>query len=90
MIGLHGNGTVTSKDNAYTRSFKTKEEKKEANIKEIKRTINSYGIAGLIKHSIIKIPTTWSLGSSTYQKRMSQDTKHSKVYQYVVGEKTDI
>ena len=90
MIGLHGNGTVTSKDNAYTRSFKTKDEKKEANIKEIKRTIESYGVKGLIKHSAIKIPTTWSVGSSTYQQRLAQDTKHHEIYQYVVGAKKDI
>jgi len=90
MMGLHGKGTVTVTDNDFTASFKTKEEKKKANKDEIIRTLKEYKIKGLIKHFLVKIPVTWSDGTSGYNVRMLQDKKLNKMYLYLAGDKKDL
>lgn len=90
MMGIHGNGTVNSKDNAYTLSYDTKEEQKEANIKEIKRTIKEYRLSGLVKHTLIKLAVSWSDGSNSYYLRMNQIHHKTPLYNWVVGGKKDM
>lgn len=90
MMGLHGDGIVNEKDNSFTRGFKTKEEKKEANIKEIKKTLKSYGVNGFINHSLAKMSVNWAEGSGTYQYRISQDKNQTPLYTWIVGNKRDI
>lgn len=89
MMGLHRDGTVTTEDNDFTNSFPTSEEKKAANIEEIKKTLSSYGVSGLIRHTVNKIPITWSRGESNYVIRMQQDANQNSLYKFIVGEKRD-
>jgi hypothetical protein len=89
MMGLHGNGGVTSEDNNFTLSYETKEEKKAANIKEIKETLKEYGVSGLVNHLIIKLPVTWSDGVSGYTFRAGYLNKTSKLHQFLYGDKND-
>ncbi len=89
MMGLHGDGTVTTADNDFTASFPTKEEKKKANLKEIHKTLNEYKIPGLIRHLIIKLPVTWSNGDNSYNYRTDQVKHHTHYYSWVNGKKRD-
>lgn len=90
MMGLHGEGVVTDTDNNFTLSYKTTEEKREANIKEIKRTLKEYGFSGLVNHLLVKLPVTWSDGISSYEFRAGYLNKSSKLYSYLYGEKNDL
>lgn len=49
MMGL-GWGGYSQNDVDFTRSFVTYDEKKEANIQEIKKRMGGYGFCGMIKH----------------------------------------
>ncbi|MBR1416906.1 MAG: glycosyltransferase family 39 protein, partial [Bacilli bacterium] len=89
MMGLHGNGTLSSEDNAFTASFKTKDEMKKANIEEIKKTLSEYGISGLINHIIVKLPITWDDGTSNYTLRMRQEKNIGYLYQFVISDRND-
>ena len=89
MMGLHGNGSVTDKDNNFTLRYNTTKEKKEANREEIRKTITDYGFSGLINHFIIKLPVTWSDGISSYSYRLGYINESSHLYQYIFGEKKD-
>ena len=89
MMGLHENGSFLQEDEIYTNSFKTKEEKIEANKKEIVRTLQEYGLTGIIEHIGEKLRVTWTDGTFGYNSRMVEDKKFSKLYKYVVYEKSD-
>lgn len=90
MMGLHEDGKFSAKDEKYTASFKTYEEKIEGNINEIKKTINEYKLSGLIKHFGKKLKVTWTDGTCGYNVRMVQDTKFTKLYNYIVTDKVDV
>lgn len=90
MMGLHEGGEVNTHDNALTASYKTKEEKAKANLKEIYRTAKEYGISGLTDHFIEKLAGTWADGTADYGDRIRPDRKISRMYQWVGGEKTDL
>lgn len=63
MMGLKGNGGYNPEDSNYTDHSGTYEEKKAANIKEIKRRLEEYGPDGLFKHLTKKAEWTWSDGT---------------------------
>lgn len=90
MMGLHGTGVVTESDNNFTLSYKTTEEKKAANIREIKNTLKEYEYSGLINHFIIKLPVTWDDGISSYDFRAGYINNSSSLYQFIYGEKNDL
>lgn len=50
MMGL-GYGGFSQDDVDYTQGFETYQEKKDANIEEIKNRISGYGFSGLMKHT---------------------------------------
>ena len=89
MMGLHNDGTVNHKDTGYTRRYKVKQEKQDANIKEIKRTLNEYGPVGFMKHLAVKTKVTWSDGVSSAPMRMKQDLKFGRGYEWIAGQRTD-
>lgn len=89
MMGLHGKGTVTSKDNSFTASFSTKEEKRNANIKEIISTLRKKRVSGLVMHTLVKVPITWSQGTADYNIRMNQDRNFNSAYFWIVSGKND-
>lgn len=89
MIGLHENGTVSSEDNNYTRSFKTTENMKTATVKKIKERLKEYKFSGLVNHFGDKLKVTWTDGSYDYSLRMHQNNKYSSLAQYFSGQKKD-
>lgn len=89
MIGLHENGTVTSEDNNFTRSFETTERMREATVEEIKETLKEYKLSGLVNHLGDKLRVTWTDGSFDYSLRMHQNNKYSSLSQYLSEQKKD-
>ena len=57
MMGLKGLGKYDEHDDYYTRSFPSKKEKQDANIKVIKERIKDYKFSGLYEH-MIRLPLT--------------------------------
>ncbi|MGN1481769.1 glycosyltransferase family 39 protein [Porcipelethomonas sp.] len=64
MMGLKGRGGFDIDDFWYTVQSGNYDQKKQANIKEIKNRISDYGIVGMAKHLASKISWTW--GDGTY------------------------
>lgn len=89
MMGLHESGKVNSEDNAFTAQFDTKEEKQEADIGEIIKTVKDYGPSGILNHYIKKLRLTWSDGASEYYTRLNTDLKFSRAYKWIAGERKD-
>lgn len=89
MMGLHESGKVNSEDNAFTAQFDTKEEKQEADIGEIIKTVKNYGLSGMLNHYINKLRLTWSDGASEYYTRLNTDLKFSRAYKWIAGERKD-
>lgn len=94
MMGLKGLGKYDEKDDYYTRSFPTKEEKKDANINVIKDRIKDYKVDGLYEHLANKSVWTWQDGTYyiSYHNRKPKndnilmdflliDGKYNKIFQ---------
>lgn len=65
MMGLNGYGGFNGADLTYTSSFPTVEERKNANVEEIKKRVSEMGFAGLVDHLTNKaVHNTW--GDGTY------------------------
>lgn len=90
MMGLHGDGVFLQADEAFTNSFSSTEEMKEANIEEIKNSLKEMGITGLLAHFLVKIRVTWSDGISSYQDRLRGSGEIGPMFPYVVGVKRDL
>lgn len=63
MMGLKGVGKYDEHDDYFTRSFPTKEEKKDANIDVIMERLKDYNADGLYGHMIKKAVWTWQDGT---------------------------
>lgn len=85
MMGLHKYGRFSSKDSAFTRGYPTKEEKKEANIAEIKKSLKEIGITGMPVHVISKHCITWSEGSANYYLRAKNIEEENFITGIAVG-----
>lgn len=64
MMGLHDRGGFYSEDFWFTVNSGNYEQKKAADIKEIRKRVADYGIPGMIKHIAKKVSYTW--GDGTY------------------------
>lgn len=89
MMGLEKDGTWNSEAVKYTNSFKTKEEKVQANIDKIKKNFKEYSPVGLSFHALRKLTVTWSEGSTNYQLRTQKLNSYNDVYNYLSGDKND-
>lgn len=85
MMGLHKYGRFSSEDSSFTRSYPTKEEKKNANIAEIKKSLKEIGIAGMPAHVIAKHCITWSEGSANYYLRAKNVEEENLITGIMVG-----
>lgn len=66
MMGLRGNGGYSGEDSDFTASFTTQQEKKAANIEEIKKRIADFGFWGMLNHLTNKaVHNTWGDGTYT-------------------------
>lgn len=63
MMGLKTPGGYNEKDFYYTKSFITKQEKTDANLKVINQRLSDMGGIGVIQHLAKKINYTWSDGT---------------------------
>lgn len=64
MMGLKGNGTFNEDDYWFTYSFDDPEERKQADIAEIKNRLSAYGVPGYVK--LLGRKMNCSFGSGTY------------------------
>ncbi len=64
MMGLSGVGGFNDEDSDYTKSFPTKSEKTDANLREIGNRLNNYGFFGVIRHLGYKV--VWTYMDGTY------------------------
>lgn len=64
MMGLHDRGGFYFDDYTFTVNSGNYDQKKEANINEIKNRISDYGFFGMMKHLAKKVSWTW--GDGTY------------------------
>lgn len=64
MMGLHDRGGFYLDDYWFTVNSGDYDQKKEANLNEIKKRISDYGLFGMMKHLAKKISWTW--GDGTY------------------------
>lgn len=87
MMGLHGDGTLDVNDAVYTMSYDTKEEKVQAHIEEIKRTLKSYTPLTFTEHLLVKFQKTWGSADSNFAERLQQVNKYTKLHNYIAGDK---
>lgn len=64
MMGLHDRGGYYNNDFLFTFNSGNYEQKKAADINEIKNRVADYGVTGMIKHIAKKVSYTW--GDGTY------------------------
>ena len=87
MMGLNdkSGGRYNEIDHDFTKSFKTKEEKMDANIKEIKTRIKDLGPIGLIKIWGQKIALAWSNGAYRYPDKIRIVETIRSDFEYICG-----
>lgn len=78
MMGLKGLGKYDEHDDYYTRSFPSKKEKQDANIKVIKERVKDYKIDGLFDHMVKKAVWTWQDGTY-YISYHNRDPKNDNI-----------
>lgn len=87
MMGLNEEytGGYNTPDHDLTFNEPTYEEKKEANIKEIKARLSELGPIGLIKLEGMKIARTWSSGNYGVYAKLNNTSDGSGIYEYLGG-----
>ena len=90
MMSSHGSGTVSHKDQIYTASFESKEEKKKANIEQIKKNYGKLGIDGTLKFWYKKIGKTFADGESQCGSRLRTDMKMGETQQLISGRYSEV
>ena len=63
MMGLKTPGGFNQNDYNYTKSFKTKDQKTEVNLKVISERLSAMGVGGFVEHLSEKINYTWNDGT---------------------------
>ena len=90
MMGLKGQGYVNKEDINYTYSFETKDEKIQANVKEIKKRISNLGPIGYGLLVANKLEVVWGIGTDDYQAFNFNGEQIPPSYQYVYGDKNGL
>ena len=87
MMGLNEEhtGGYNGSDHDLTFNEKTYEEKKEANIEEIKTRLKELGPIGLIKLEGAKIARTWSSGNYGVYAKLNNTSDGVGIYEYLGG-----
>lgn len=73
MMGLNGNGGFNQKDSTFTRKSGNYDEKKAANIAEIKNRLSEMGVTGLYDHLMEKSLYTWADGNYYIEHHLEDD-----------------
>lgn len=90
MMGLGEDGRYSTNDVNFTKSFDTKNEKVEANLKEAWERIKEHNLSGLLNLITSKIETVWSDGTSKFIAISIESENYNKLYKYIIGSKRDI
>lgn len=87
MMGLNEEytGGYNEPDHTLTFNENSYEEKKEANIKEIKTRIKELGPIGIIKLEGMKIARTWSSGNYGVYAKLNNTSDGTGIYEYLGG-----
>jgi hypothetical protein len=87
MMGAGGEGTYNKKDEAFTASFETAQDKKNADKEILQERLQELGVSGIITHSLKKMNLSFSDGTGNYAAELSMSENYGKFYQYVYGDK---
>lgn len=79
MMGLKGNGGFNQADSRFTRKSGTYDEKRAANIEEIKKRLQDYGPDGLFDHLTKKAAWTWSDGTYFISKHIWNEPQQPNI-----------
>lgn len=85
MMGLNETGVITSEDVMFTKSFPTKSEKIEANVKVIKERLENLGVKGLTALYADKIGEVWGVGTDDFQTHHSSAVRYTDGYELIYG-----
>lgn len=85
MMGLKEKGYVNGADVSYTKSFPTKAEKVQANLKTIGGRLYKLGPLGVLSLWGEKIGEEWSIGTDSYNGLNSSAVEFTDVYEAVYG-----
>lgn len=80
-------GKFNADDFSYTHKYSSIDEKKEADLKRIKKRLDDMGISGWISLAKKKIAVNWSNGDYDYISKMENVEEVNKLYEYVAGNK---
>lgn len=90
MMGAHGDGALNKDDVSFTRSFATKEEKKQATLE---RMISYYKDFTLPEYAVFwykKLCKTWAQGDGgDLGRKISQDRRLTDLYPWVISDRSD-
>lgn len=87
MMSLSGEGFHNGEDEAFTASFSTKEEKKQAVMDRLKERLKDLGFTGYVKQAGKKLEHVFCGGANSYKMFYENALHTDKGYSYVLGEK---
>lgn len=86
MMGLKGTGGYNPDDYNYTRSFSDPDERKKANIEEIKRRISDYGPDGLFEFLTKKGVKNFGDGTLGFDDFLADTKERNLLHKFVISE----
>ncbi len=86
MMGLKGVGRYNRADSRYTMSFKNKDKKQKANIREIENRVEEYGAVGLISHTAKKAVWIWEDGTYFISHHIEKPVERNGIHSFVLTE----
>lgn len=84
-MGLSDTGTFSPADEAYTMSYLTAEEKKEATVRLLKERASDLGIVGIGKLYAHKLAITFADGAGGYHSELNISDRYGTLWQVVYG-----
>lgn len=85
MMGLNNRGFVSSSDVMYTKSFTTKAEKVNGNMKVIGERLSNLGAGGLLVLYANKIGEVWGVGTDSYNTLNSSSLEFDNRFDMIYG-----
>lgn len=89
MMSLTSPGCHNAEDEAYTASFATQEEKKDAVLLRAKEKLSNLGATGYFLLVLDKIRNTWASGANSYVLFMENCVRMNGFYPYLFGNHKD-
>lgn len=85
MMSMKGYGNYNLADSEFTMSFKNKDEKRAANIDEIKSRLKKMGVKGLITHTAKKAVWTWEDGTYFISHHIEKARNENVLHEFVLN-----